>query len=115
MKRIIAAAAVLALAITTSAEAGVLAYIGNNAGGTIRFTDANCHIKVEEAKNWSYAYATNSKGSVVEGCWIWDNDTKEMITVYEDGSVRRYPVGDASFTDYFHKKVEQDKKKGVNI
>jgi len=115
MKRIIAAAA-LTPALAASAQAGgVLAYIGNNAGGTIRFTDYDCHIKGEETRNWSYAYATNSKGSMVEGCWIWDNDTKEMITVWEDGSVRRYPVGDASFTDYFYKKVEQDKKKGVNI
>ena len=87
-------------------------WIENEAGGTIRFTDYKCPIKGKFAKNWRLAYSTANNGSVVDACWIFDNDTNEMVTVYSDGTLRRYPAKSATPTEYMLKQME---KKGGNI
>lgn len=63
MKRIIAAIA-LALAAAT-AHAGVVGFINNEAGSTIKLTDAKCN-----ERGWSSLYATAKGGRTFHGCWF---------------------------------------------
>lgn len=103
MKRSIVTIALMLAA--TTAHAGIIATINNEAGSTIKLTDGKCDIgtKSHSKKGWSALFATAGNGRTIEGCWFWNSDVQEIIAVYEDGSTYAYPSQSITITDYFRK------------
>lgn len=104
MKRIMAALALVA-AMAVTAQAGVVAYIKNEAGSTIKLTDGTC-----ESKGWSRLFASGKGGRTISGCWFYNSDISEVIAVYDDGTTYSYPSTALSLTSYFYAQYGKDSK-----
>ena len=101
MKRLLIALMMMA----ATAHAGDLAYIENNAGGKIVFTDELCPKSIGGLR----MYATDSKGNVLFGCWILPNDSESIMVRYNDSTVKMYDPGALNFTNYGNRKTNEKK------
>lgn len=54
--------------ICGTAQAEILAFLQNQAGGIMYFTDATCS---RMGKPWKVLYSTYSGGQTTWGCWIY--------------------------------------------
>lgn len=75
--------------VATTAGAGTVAMMKNNAGGVIVLTDVKCDKK----SNIVYANAGNGQTSF--GCWFIDENF--VFVRWNDGEVRTYPFSDWTF------------------
>ena len=77
---------VIASLLAFNAQAAVIATSDNGGGGQIILTDAVC--KVSDKMRTMLGY--NGEGEVMQGCWfVKDN---QVIVVWADGDLRKYPV-----------------------
>ena len=81
MKRLL-----LALILVSSAQAGTIAMMKNNAGGMIVLTDAKCD------KKSLVVYANAGNGQTMFGCWFADDNF--VFIRWNDGDVSTYPFSE---------------------
>ena len=84
--------AALAAALAGPATAGVIASLGNNAGGQIKLTDESCRNAERPGKTWRFAYSTVPEGRFVTGCWQVTDE--EILVIYDDGDARLCPISE---------------------
>lgn len=86
--RVLIASLLLLFALSAPAASDTLALkFRNSDGGDIIITNTPC----EQADRWYAAKATNRDGKVVvTGCWTLFGS--EVVVIYEDGDVYRYPM-----------------------
>lgn len=82
--------AALAAALSGPATAGVIASLGNGAGGQIKLTDEACKNTERPGKVWRFAYSTVPGGQFVTACWQATDE--EILVIYDDGNYRLYPI-----------------------
>ena len=86
--------------------AGDLAYMKNEAGGKIVFTDDACAT----LKGAYQMYATNDKGQYIFGCWVFPKDSETIMVKFDDGAYRMYPPTALVFTSYGKEVLDSGKK-----
>jgi hypothetical protein len=83
------------LAASFGAQAGDMFYAPNSAGGLVTLTDNSRGCPA----GTRYYYTTASNGAVGDaGCWRPSDPW--VIATANDGTVRRWPMGQFQITDY---------------
>ena len=74
------------------AQADILAWLKNQAGGYIYFTDTQCSRKGEY---WKVVYGTNKSGGSTFGCWFYSDG---MVHVqWDTGNTSAFNAADLTF------------------
>jgi len=76
----------LALLVSINTQAAVIATSNNGGGGQMILTDAVCKISGKMRSMLSY----DGQGEVMQGCWLVKGS--DVIVVWSDGDVRKYPI-----------------------
>lgn len=85
-KRILTA--LLALA-TLPAAADIIATVPMKSGGEVRLTDQD---DKRCPKGMSWFYNRQPDGAVLEGCWAFNEATREIVALYFGGETRLYSI-----------------------
>jgi hypothetical protein len=85
----------LLLSVATNAEAEMVAWLGNQAGGRIVITDEVC-VDPDTKKRYDQlkrAYNYGASGSTSEGCFTIEDDSVVIVWVNTNGRNKsRYPL-----------------------
>ena len=104
MKKMVAS---LLLLLSVHANAEMVAWLGNQAGGKIVLTDEKCidPVTKERYDSLNRAYNYGSSGNTSEGCWIIEDDSIIVIWVNSNGrSKSRYPLENFTMNPNYSKK-----------
>lgn len=103
MKKIVA---LLLLSLSVHANAEMLAWLGNQAGGRIVLTDEVC-VDPETKKRYEAlkrAYNYSSSGGTSEGCYFVEDDSVLVVWVLSNGRDKsRYPLENFTFNKNYKK------------
>lgn len=89
MKKLLLA---LLLCTSTLAQADIVAWLKNRAGGYIYFTDTHCSGK---GAYWKILYATTDSGKSIFGCWFYADG---MVHVeWNNGNTSAFNANDLTF------------------